>query len=119
MTRGLAANFTETIVGRIVGHKSAATTRRYEHLRTDPRFYYRDPHDLLTAYRSVCKQIDPHMVKLFRRLPRIPYGVEPIPFYFVVAEDGTIAARGPYTEAAAKAALGLETDGSEDASGGG
>ena len=36
VTRGLAANFTETIVGRIVGHKSAATTRRYEHLRTDP-----------------------------------------------------------------------------------
>ena len=32
----LAANFTETIVGRIVGHRSAATTRRYEHLRTDP-----------------------------------------------------------------------------------
>jgi integrase len=36
VTRGLAANFAETIVGRIVGHKSAATTRRYEHLRTDP-----------------------------------------------------------------------------------
>jgi integrase len=36
VTRGLAANFTETIVGKIVGHRSAATTRRYKHLGTDP-----------------------------------------------------------------------------------
>ncbi len=36
VTRGLAANFTETMIGRIVGHKSPASTRRYEHLHTDP-----------------------------------------------------------------------------------
>lgn len=36
VTRGLAANFTETMVGKIVGHKSTASTRRYEHLQTDP-----------------------------------------------------------------------------------
>ena len=36
VTRGLAANFTETMVGKIVGHKSPASTRRYEHLQTDP-----------------------------------------------------------------------------------
>lgn len=36
VTRGLAANFTETMVGKIVGHKSTASTRRYEHLHTDP-----------------------------------------------------------------------------------
>ena len=36
VTRGLAANFSETIVGRLVGHKSSATTRRYEHLQAGP-----------------------------------------------------------------------------------
>jgi peroxiredoxin len=34
------------------------------------------------------------------------YGVDPIPFYFVVNKDGTIAARGPYTKDAAWRALG-------------
>jgi len=50
-----------------------------EHLRSDRQFYYADAGELLTAYRSVCKQIDPELVRLFRRLPRMPYGVEPIP----------------------------------------
>lgn len=34
------------------------------------------------------------------------YGVEPVPFYFVVDKAGKIAARGPYTESAARQALG-------------
>jgi len=58
-------------------------------LRTDPRFYYRDPQELLEAYRALSKQLDPTLVKLFKRLPRAPYGVEPIPE--AVAPDTTTA----------------------------
>jgi len=48
-------------------------------LRTDERFYYDDPQELLEAYRATCKRIDPELVRLFGRLPRMPYGVRPIP----------------------------------------
>ncbi len=51
----------------------------FEHLRTSEKFYYRDPQDLLHAYQAFCKQVDPQLPKLFKTLPRIPYGVEPVP----------------------------------------
>ena len=50
-----------------------------EFLRTDPQFYYKAPDELFRAYAVLAKQIDPELVKLFRHLPRTPYGVRPIP----------------------------------------
>jgi len=50
-------------------------------LRTDPRFFYDKPEDLLTGYRDIAKRIDPGLVKLFGRLPRVTYGVAPVPSY--------------------------------------
>lgn len=50
-----------------------------EYVRTNPRFYYDDPDDLLNAYRVICKAIDPELTKLFGTLPRLTYGVRPLP----------------------------------------
>ncbi len=50
-------------------------------LRTDPRFYYDTADELLAGYRDICKRADPELTKLFRKLPRQPYGVIPVPSY--------------------------------------
>lgn len=71
----------------------------FHYLRTDPRFYYKTEEELLMRYRALAKQIDPRLVRLFRTLPRLPYGVEPTPaamapdvpagFYYPAASDGS------------------------------
>jgi len=50
-----------------------------ERLRTDPRFYARTPEDLLKQAAWIAKRMDGKLPSLFRRLPRQPYGVEPVP----------------------------------------
>lgn len=52
-----------------------------EFLRGDPQFFYDDPEELLRAYRDIGKRADPELAKLFGTLPRLPYGVVPVPSY--------------------------------------
>ena len=64
-------------------------TEFLEFLRTDPQFYYDDADELYEAYLATSKRIDPELVKLFGKLPRMPYGVKPIPDS--IAPDTTTA----------------------------
>ncbi|MCH7628286.1 MAG: DUF885 domain-containing protein, partial [Proteobacteria bacterium] len=52
-----------------------------EFLRTDSQFYFTSAIELLQEYRDICKRADPELIKLFGYLPRLPYGIEPIPSY--------------------------------------
>ncbi len=72
-----------------------------EFLRTDPQFYFDTQEELLTAYRAICKRADPELVRLFGTLPRLPYGVKPVPSYMdksaptAYYEPGSLAAGRP------------------------
>ena len=44
-------------------------------LRTDSQFYYDSAQQLYDGYLAVSKRIDPELVKLFGKLPRMPYGL--------------------------------------------
>jgi uncharacterized protein (DUF885 family) len=48
-------------------------------LRTDPRFYPRSPEELLKQASFIAKRMDARLPSLFSKLPRLPYGVAPVP----------------------------------------
>ena len=50
-----------------------------EYLRTDPQFYVDEPEQLLKEASWIAKKIDGRMPAFFGTLPRMPYGVEPVP----------------------------------------
>jgi uncharacterized protein (DUF885 family) len=61
----------------------------FSFLRSDPRFFYTSPEALLEGYQAMSKRIDPELVKVFGILPRMTYGVRPIPAS--IAPDTTTA----------------------------
>jgi uncharacterized protein (DUF885 family) len=48
-------------------------------LRTDPRFYAQTPEDLLEKASEIAKRADDQLPRLFGTLPRLTYGVRPVP----------------------------------------
>jgi len=49
------------------------------YLRSDKRFYYTSIDDMLRDYSHIAKRMDAELPKLFGRLPRLPYGIKPMP----------------------------------------
>lgn len=70
----------------------------FEFLRSDPRFYVSTPDALLKETAYVLKRIDGELPRLFKTLPRTPYGIRVIPgpsapssttaYYFPLTGDG-------------------------------
>lgn len=48
-------------------------------LRSDPRFYAQTREDLLEKASEIAKRIDDQLPRFFWTLPRLPYGVRPVP----------------------------------------
>jgi len=48
-------------------------------LRTDPQFYARTPDELMMHAATISKEIDAMLPRYFGKLPRLTYGVEPVP----------------------------------------
>jgi uncharacterized protein (DUF885 family) len=58
-------------------------------LRTDPRFYAKTPAELVQITSTIAKRADDAMPSMFNKLPRLPYGVKPVPD--AIAEGTTTA----------------------------
>lgn len=50
----------------------------FDWIKTAPELHCQTDDELLTAYRATAKRIDPTIVKVFKELPRTPYGVQGI-----------------------------------------
>jgi uncharacterized protein (DUF885 family) len=57
-------------------------------LRTDPRFYAKTPDDLLKDASWIAKRMDGRLPSLFGKLPRLPYGIEPVPAHLAPKYTG-------------------------------
>ncbi len=55
-------------------------------LRTDPRFYFTKPEDLLSATAVIAKRADAELPKLFAELPRNTYGIKAFADYEAPAQ---------------------------------
>ncbi len=57
------------------------------HLRSSPEFYFENSSSMMREYAVIGKEIDLYLPRLFRTLPRLPYGFEEM--------DASIAERAP------------------------
>ena len=64
------------------------------YLRTDPRFYVSEPEELLKVAAYIQKRMDGLLPRLFGRLPRLPYGIKPIPDHIAPKMTGAYYERG-------------------------
>lgn len=63
-------------------------------LRTDPQFYADTPEELLQKTALVLKTMDGKLPELFKTLPRLPYGIRPVPDYLAPRTATAYYSRG-------------------------
>lgn len=51
----------------------------FEHIRTDPKYYYKTPDELLARFKAIEAKIWPGIPKLFHDRPKAPFEVRPLP----------------------------------------
>jgi uncharacterized protein (DUF885 family) len=69
----------EAVIARTGFKGTRAEFTRFLH--DSPQFYYDKPEDMLAGYRDIAKRADAELPKLFAELPRLPYGIRPMPVY--------------------------------------
>jgi uncharacterized protein (DUF885 family) len=69
------------------------------YMRTDPKFFYKDSASLLQGYQVIAKRADAELPKLFGKLPRLPYGVVPVPAYSQKSQTTAYYNRGSFVAA--------------------
>jgi prolyl oligopeptidase len=67
----------QTIIDKVDFRGSFAEFAKFLH--TDQQFYFKSESELLEAYRALSRRIDPLLARVFHTLPRMPYGIEPVP----------------------------------------
>ncbi len=60
----------------------------FDHLKTDPQFYFTKPEDLIEGYRALQVRIDALLPKLFSTLPAADYEVRPVEAFRAEAAAG-------------------------------
>ena len=65
-----------------------------EFLRTDPQFYAESPEELMKETAFVLKTMDGKLPELFKTLPRLPYGIMPVPDYLAPRTATAYYSRG-------------------------
>ncbi len=53
----------------------------FDYLRTDDQFFFEKAEDLMLTYRDISKRADAELPRFFGKLPRLTYGVSPVPAY--------------------------------------
>jgi uncharacterized protein (DUF885 family) len=79
----------------IVGLKFKGSFKEFlTFLKTDSQFFYKKKNDLLMGYRDIAKRADAKIPQLFNLMPRLPYGIEPVPSYSEKAQTTAYYVRG-------------------------
>ena len=61
-----------------LGHKGSLQSF-HQFMRENDKFYYKEAGQLVQGYRDIGKRADAELLKLFGKLPRLPYGIRPMP----------------------------------------